>query len=157
MYYVVCALVSEEVNILSSTEEYIKKKTDRKLLKISISKTNNFTSSNINMTRLFLLATILVSSGFCLTTGFTSPSLVRQNVGTQSTNALFILGGNKKKKNDDIDLSSIETRDLTREEMLAINKQNEEIMNMELQMMTLFSLVLSLPILYLCWVAFYSE
>ena len=60
-------------------------------------------------------------------------------------------------KKNKIDLSDIESRDLTREEMLDINAQNEEIMNMELQMMTVFSLVLSLPILYLCWVAFYSE
>eukprot|EP00535_Pseudo-nitzschia_heimii_P000093 CAMPEP_0197183140 /NCGR_PEP_ID=MMETSP1423-20130617/7519_1 /TAXON_ID=476441 /ORGANISM="Pseudo-nitzschia heimii, Strain UNC1101" /LENGTH=111 /DNA_ID=CAMNT_0042633687 /DNA_START=101 /DNA_END=436 /DNA_ORIENTATION=- len=55
------------------------------------------------------------------------------------------------------DLSFIETRDMTREEMLALNKKNEEIMNMELQAMTGFSLVLSLPILYLCWVAFFSD
>ena len=60
-------------------------------------------------------------------------------------------------RKEKIDLSSIESRDLTREEMLEINKQNEEVMNMELQMMTLFSLVLSLPIFYLCWVAFYSD
>jgi selenocysteine-specific elongation factor len=60
-------------------------------------------------------------------------------------------------KKQKIDLSDYETRDLTREEMLDINKQNEEIMNMELQMMTIFSVVLSLPIFYLCWVAFYSD
>eukprot|EP00814_Leptocylindrus_danicus_P015221 CAMPEP_0116018072 /NCGR_PEP_ID=MMETSP0321-20121206/8427_1 /TAXON_ID=163516 /ORGANISM="Leptocylindrus danicus var. danicus, Strain B650" /LENGTH=46 /DNA_ID= /DNA_START= /DNA_END= /DNA_ORIENTATION= len=46
---------------------------------------------------------------------------------------------------------------MTREEMLELNAKNEEIMNMELNMMTGFSLVLSLPILYLCWVAFFSE
>jgi selenocysteine-specific elongation factor len=61
------------------------------------------------------------------------------------------------KKKPEEDLSYLETRDLTREEMLAINKKNEEVMNMELQMMTGFSLVLSLPILYLCWVAFFSD
>lgn len=55
------------------------------------------------------------------------------------------------------DLSFIETRDMTREEMLELNKKNEDIMNMELQMMTAFSLVISLPILYLCWVAFFSD
>jgi hypothetical protein len=55
------------------------------------------------------------------------------------------------------DLSYIETRDMSREEMLDLNRQNEEIMNMELSMMTGFSLVLSLPILYLCWVAFFSD
>eukprot|EP00594_Rhizosolenia_setigera_P008021 CAMPEP_0178972380 /NCGR_PEP_ID=MMETSP0789-20121207/20971_1 /TAXON_ID=3005 /ORGANISM="Rhizosolenia setigera, Strain CCMP 1694" /LENGTH=67 /DNA_ID=CAMNT_0020659801 /DNA_START=234 /DNA_END=437 /DNA_ORIENTATION=+ len=61
------------------------------------------------------------------------------------------------KKEPEEDLSYIESRDLTREEMMDINKQNEEIMNMELSMMTGFSLILSLPILYLCWVAFFSE
>ena len=61
------------------------------------------------------------------------------------------------KKGPKEDLSFIESRDMTREEMLDLNKQNEEIMNMELQMMTGFSLVLSLPILYLCWFAFFSD
>ena len=55
------------------------------------------------------------------------------------------------------DLSYIESRDMTREEMIELNKKNEDIMNMELQMMTAFSLVISLPILYLCWVAFFSD
>lgn len=59
-----------------------------------------------------------------------------------------------KKKED---LSFMETRDMTKEEMLELNKQNEDIMNMELSMMTGFSLVLSLPLLYLCWVAFFSD
>jgi hypothetical protein len=62
-----------------------------------------------------------------------------------------------KKKNTKEDLSFIESRDMTREEMLELNKKNEEIMNMELQAMTGFSLILSLPILYLCWVAFFSD
>jgi hypothetical protein len=61
------------------------------------------------------------------------------------------------KKGPKEDLSFIESRDMTREEMLELNKKNEDIMNMELQMMTGFSLVLSLPILYLCWVAFFSD
>ena len=72
---------------------------------------------------------------------------------TTSSTAAFIFG----KKKEEEDLSYIESRDLTREEMLKINKQNEDVMNMELTMMTLFSLVLSLPIFYLCWVAFYSD
>lgn len=59
-----------------------------------------------------------------------------------------------KKKED---LSYLETRDMTKEEMLELNKKNEDIMNMELTAMTGFSLVLTLPILYLCWVAFFSE
>lgn len=61
----------------------------------------------------------------------------------------------KKKKEED--LSFIESRDMTREEMMELNAKNEDIMNMELQAMTGFSLILSLPILYLCWVAFFSD
>jgi selenocysteine-specific elongation factor len=68
------------------------------------------------------------------------------------TTAVFAKG--KKVKED---LSFIETRDMTRAEMEELNRKNEEIMNMELSMMTGFSLVLSLPILYLCWVAFFSD
>ena len=55
------------------------------------------------------------------------------------------------------DFSDIESRDMTREEMFALNKQNEDTMNMELGAMTGASLVLTLPILYLCWVAFFSD
>ena len=51
------------------------------------------------------------------------------------------------KKKQEEDLSFIESRDMTREEMLALNKENEEIMNTELAAMTGFSLILSLPIL----------
>uniref|UniRef100_A0A6S9HDD2 Transmembrane protein n=1 Tax=Ditylum brightwellii TaxID=49249 RepID=A0A6S9HDD2_9STRA len=69
--------------------------------------------------------------------------------------AAFVFG--KKKKEPEEDLSFIESRDMTREEMMELNAQNEEIMNMELSMMTGFSLVISLPILYLCWVAFFSD
>lgn len=65
--------------------------------------------------------------------------------------------GNKKNSDEDYDFSDIETRDMTREEMLALNAENEKVMNQELQMMTGFSLVISLPILYLCWVAFFSD
>mmetsp|Transcript_29037 Transcript_29037/g.62232 ORF Transcript_29037/g.62232 Transcript_29037/m.62232 type:complete len:113 (-) Transcript_29037:170-508(-) len=61
------------------------------------------------------------------------------------------------KKKETEDLSYIESRDMTREEMLELNKKNEDIMNMELTAMTGFSLVLTLPILYLCWVAFFSD
>eukprot|EP00558_Chaetoceros_sp_UNC1202_P004200 CAMPEP_0197247912 /NCGR_PEP_ID=MMETSP1429-20130617/32561_1 /TAXON_ID=49237 /ORGANISM="Chaetoceros sp., Strain UNC1202" /LENGTH=103 /DNA_ID=CAMNT_0042708961 /DNA_START=75 /DNA_END=386 /DNA_ORIENTATION=+ len=82
---------------------------------------------------------------------FSQPALVARTARNAPVSHL-----SARKKND-LDLSDIETRDLTRAEMEDINKQNEEIMNMELQMMTVFSLVLSLPILYLCWVAFYSD
>lgn len=62
-----------------------------------------------------------------------------------------------KKKKEEEDLSFIETRDMTREEMRALNQKNEEIMNAELVGMTLFSLVLSVPMLYLVWVGFFAE
>lgn len=60
-------------------------------------------------------------------------------------------------KKETEDLSFIESRDMTREEMLELNQKNEDIMNMELAAMTGFSLVISLPVLYLCWVAFFSD
>ena len=70
-----------------------------------------------------------------------------------STTALNQFG---KKKSDE-DLSYIESRDLTREEMLEINKRNEEVMNNELVAMTGISVLFSLPIFYLCWIAFFSD
>ena len=97
------------------------------------------------------LATLLLLGTQCF--GF-APS--QANFVSKSRNALspeLRLQARKPKE----DLSYIESRDLTREEMLDLNAQNEEIMNMELSMMTGFSLILSLPILYLCWVAFFSE
>ena len=92
-----------------------------------------------------------------------SPSVARMQLllvrpsGTTSTSptALHIFG--KKKKNSDEDLSFIETRDMTRAEMEALNRQNEDIMNAEIAGMTIFSLILSLPLLYLAWVGFFSE
>ena len=70
-----------------------------------------------------------------------------------SLTQVSVFGGKKNK----VDLSDIESRDMTRSEMEDLNKQNTEIMNMELQMMTVASVVISLPIFYLCWVAFYSD
>ena len=80
---------------------------------------------------------------------FFTPGALSQRTAT------IALGVGKKNKRED--LSSIESRDMTREEMFALNAKNEEIMNMELSAMTAFSLVISLPIFYLCWVAFFSE
>jgi hypothetical protein len=71
-----------------------------------------------------------------------------------STTSLYVFGKKKKPKED---LSYIESRDMTREEMFELNKQNEDIMNAELLGMTIFSLVISLPLLYLAWVGFFSE
>lgn len=74
--------------------------------------------------------------------------------GATSSTALSVIG---KKKAPKEDLSYLEVRDLTREEMLKINQRNEEVMNRELQAMTGISVLFSIPILYLCWVAFFSE
>lgn len=62
-----------------------------------------------------------------------------------------------KRDKDDEDLSFIETRDLTREEMQEYNRQFEDTVNQELIGMTIFSLIISLPLLYLAWVGFFAE
>ena len=51
----------------------------------------------------------------------------------------------------------VEVRDMTRNEMLQFNKDSEDNMMKDFQAMTAFSLVISLPIFYLCWVAFFSD
>jgi hypothetical protein len=98
---------------------------------------------------------LLIASFFQYGAAFVHPSM-RNGVSTfaKSESSLGVFG---KKKEPVEDLSFIESRDMTREEMIELNQKNEDIMNMELQMMTGFSLVISLPILYLCWVAFFSE
>eukprot|EP00567_Pseudictyota_dubia_P016552 CAMPEP_0197452318 /NCGR_PEP_ID=MMETSP1175-20131217/31777_1 /TAXON_ID=1003142 /ORGANISM="Triceratium dubium, Strain CCMP147" /LENGTH=113 /DNA_ID=CAMNT_0042985299 /DNA_START=163 /DNA_END=504 /DNA_ORIENTATION=+ len=98
------------------------------------------------------LCAIMSSNAFVV-----KPHLVNSARAGATQINLGNFGGGKKKEKPAEDLSFIESRDLTREEMLEINKKNEEIMNMELSAMTGFSLVLSLPILYLCWVAFFSD
>jgi hypothetical protein len=75
------------------------------------------------------------------------------STSTSITTALGVFG--KKKLEED--LSYIETRDMTRKEMIELNQENEKIMNAELWGMTGFSLVISIPMLYLVWVAFFSE
>ena len=99
-----------------------------------------------------LFAIIAIFNG---ANAFVSPSS-SFGVARASQNEITSLGIFNK-KNEDEDLSFIESRDMTREEMLELNAKNEEIMNMELQAMTGFSFVLSLPIFYLCWVAFFSD
>jgi hypothetical protein len=64
---------------------------------------------------------------------------------------------NKKTKLTKEELAFFETRDMTREEMLQLNAENERVMNQELIGMTVFSLVISLPLLYLAWVGFFAE
>mmetsp|Transcript_17835 Transcript_17835/g.29511 ORF Transcript_17835/g.29511 Transcript_17835/m.29511 type:complete len:104 (-) Transcript_17835:242-553(-) len=97
-----------------------------------------------------LLLSLLVAALTVSTEAFVAPggALQKQKLNTTPLNVF----GKKKE-----DLSSIETRDMTREEMIALNAKNEEIMSMELGMMTGVSLLFSLPILYLCWVAFFSD
>lgn len=104
------------------------------------------------MTRVLILFAALIATTVPSADAFVPPSAI----STSRASPNFVFGGGKKKKELE-DLSYIETRDLTREEMLEINARNEEVMNMELSMMTGFSLVISLPILYLCWVAFFSD
>ena len=85
------------------------------------------------------------------------PALVvqRSALVDERPRATFELGIFNKKKQEDF--SDIESRDMTRAEMLALNEENEKIMNAELWGMTGFSLVVSLPIFYLVWVAFFAD
>ena len=100
---------------------------------------------------LFLLALVAAFTLAVTPTAnaFVVPALTKQSFSVQPLNIF-----NKKQEED---LSYIESRDMTREEMLELNKKNEDIMNMELTAMSLFSAVLCLPIFYLCWVAFFSD
>jgi selenocysteine-specific elongation factor len=102
----------------------------------------------------FLMLALMMASanGFTTSNNIASARIALTRVFTPAPVNVF-----GKKKSQDDDLSSIESRDMTREEMMELNAKNEDIMNMELQAMTGFSLILSLPILYLCWVAFFSD
>ena len=100
-----------------------------------------------------LVAVIMAAFAPCNTMGF-APSLATSKA-TLSTSSLSVFGGGGRKEEED--LSAIESRDMTRAEMEAYNRRSEEIMNQEMNAMTAFSLVISLPILYLCWVAFFSD
>lgn len=107
---------------------------------------------NIIMTRVANTLVLVIVA--LVTLGGSNAFVPRTQLSTTVTRRAQQVGLNAKKKDD---LSYLETRDMTKEEMLELNKKNEEIMNMELSMMTGFSLVISLPILYLCWVAFFSD
>ena len=113
-----------------------------------------FSRNAFSSTILLVCAAIALLSGS--TDAFTTNSIQsRANIApVDSNSALSVFG---KKKEPEEDLSYIETRDLTRDEMLAINKRNEEVMNNELAAMTGISVLFSIPILYLCWVAFFTE
>ena len=103
-----------------------------------------------------LVAVIMAVLAPSATMGFAPQTSIVSKVSSSTTtsSSLFVFG---KKKDDDFDISSIETRDMTRAEMQEYNRRSEEIMNNEMNAMTAFSLVISLPILYLCWVAFFSD
>jgi hypothetical protein len=100
-----------------------------------------------------LVATLTVTPSAAFTPSKVSTSTTRTQTRSFTVDPVNAFG--KKKQQED--LSDIETRDMTREEMLELNAKNEDIMNMELASMTGFSLVISLPIFYLCWVAFFSD
>ena len=97
----------------------------------------------------------------------TAPSLLLQanSLHTAKTNSYRSLPSssqlnamkNKKQKLTKEELSYMEVRDMTREEMLELNAQNERVMNQELTYMTVFSLIISAPLLYLAWVGFFAE
>lgn len=93
---------------------------------------------------LFLLLATLVSA-------FAPQQNPQSQIVVQEFSQATFLGAGKD------DWSDFETRDMTREEMLALNEENEKIMNAELAGMTLFSLVLTMPMIYLVWVGFFSE
>ncbi|EJK46595.1 hypothetical protein THAOC_34728 [Thalassiosira oceanica] len=90
-------------------------------------------------------------------TAFTTQAVQSRAAVSSEPSSSTSLNQFGKKKKEAEDLSFIETRDLTREEMLEINRRNEEVMNTELQAMTGISVLFSLPILYLCWIAFFSD
>ena len=120
----------------------------------------SFTHRSILSTAIMVLFLVVSTTNAFMqpkTTSSTTTLSTTTQARSLSTPTSMNVFNNKKKKAKEEDLSYLEVRDMTREEMLELNKKNEDIMNMELQAMTAFSLVLSLPILYLCWVAFFSD
>lgn len=89
------------------------------------------------------------------TAGVVKGPILFPKMKTTTTTALYSFFN--KKQDDDEDLSFIETRDMTREEMAEYNRQFEDTVNQELVGMTVFSLIISLPLLYLAWVGLFSE
>ena len=115
-----------------------------------------FSRNALSSTILVVCAAIALLSG-STTDAFTTQSIQSHaTIATpvESNTALSVFG---KKKEPEEDLSFLEVRDLTREEMMEINKRNENVMNNELAAMTGISVLFSFPILYLCWVAFFSD
>ena len=116
---------------------------------------NTTTTMMMSLRSLLLLGLVALSTVSAFTTPRQPKSVVTTSPSTTTT-ATFVFNKNKNKK-PEMDLSDIEVRDMTRKEMLELNAENERVMNAELVGMTLFSLVLSVPMLYLVWVGFFSE
>ena len=91
------------------------------------------------------------------TTGslISSRASVRCVLSSSSSSQLNAVKNKKKLTKEE--LSYLEVRDMTREEMLKLNAENERVMNQELTYMTIFSLIISAPLLYLAWVGFFAE
>eukprot|EP00804_Cyclotella_cryptica_P031087 CCRYP_015991-RA/>CCRYP_015991-RA protein AED:0.36 eAED:0.36 QI:0/-1/0/1/-1/1/1/0/111 len=102
-----------------------------------------------------VLLVVAIAATISSTAAFTTNGVLsRAHVAPSSSRTALSVFGKKKEEED---LSYIESRDLTREEMMEINKRNEEVMNRELSAMTGISVLFSIPMLYLCWVAFFSD
>ncbi|KAL7482734.1 hypothetical protein ACHAW6_008402, partial [Cyclotella cf. meneghiniana] len=113
--------------------------------------TTMFSRSILSSALLVVAIAAVISS----TDAFTANGIQsRAHVEPFATGSALSVFGKKKEEED---LSYIESRDLTREEMMEINKRNEEVMNRELGAMTGISVLFSIPMLYLCWVAFFSD
>jgi hypothetical protein len=109
------------------------------------------------------MSTMMVSA-FTATTTATVPLHVNSLISTRasvrcvlSSSSSQLNAVKNKKKLTKEELSYLEVRDMTREEMLKLNAENERVMNQELTYMTIFSLIISAPLLYLAWVGFFAE
>mmetsp|Transcript_4045 Transcript_4045/g.11028 ORF Transcript_4045/g.11028 Transcript_4045/m.11028 type:complete len:113 (+) Transcript_4045:99-437(+) len=102
-----------------------------------------------------LVCLIVLCALSSTTRAFVVPQSSQVAPTATSTTAAFVFG--KKNQEPEEDLSYIETRDMTREEMQRYNAASEKIMNQELVGMTVFSLIISIPMFYLVWVGFFAE
>lgn len=104
---------------------------------------------------LTIFVTVLVmgtAAAFAPPSSSSRNTLTHRSVAAETTTSLNVFG-----KKPDEDLSFIESRDMTRQEMQELNEENERIMNAELVGMTAFSVVISIPLFYLVWVGLFSE
>jgi len=110
------------------------------------------------MLRSFLFLIASLASHFNGCRAFVQPGSIYSSTSFVRDDVTHLLAKRPPKTDySNYDFSSMETRDMTKEEMLDMNKQNEEVMNNEMVMMTGFSLLISLPLIYLFWVAFNSD